>query len=148
MPAWPGGLCPQCGQDMPANLVHCQFCRALLNSDLYRSDVEIPAFFELQEVDNLMDAEVAGYFVLCPHCERELRINKKYSGSGVACKFCSGQFKLDVSDPKVKVKAFFMPCPHCTKELRVAPKYLGKNVSCKLCSGHCHIQQSAEQTAS
>ena len=145
MPAWPGGPCPDCGQDMPANLVHCQFCRALLNSDLHRSDVEIPAFFELQEVDNLMDAEVAGYFVLCPHCERELRINKKYSGSGVACKFCSGQFKLDVGNPRIKTKAFYMGCPHCTRELRVASKYLGMKVACKFCTGHVQILSGAEQ---
>ena len=76
MPVWPGGPCPDCGQDMPANLVHCQFCRALLNPDLYRSDVEIPEFFELKEVSHMIDVPLKGYFVLCPHCEEELKINR------------------------------------------------------------------------
>lgn len=24
---WPGGPCPQCGDDMPAKVIHCQTCR-------------------------------------------------------------------------------------------------------------------------
>ena len=39
--AWQGGPCHQCGDDMPANLVHCQTCRALLNSELTEDSVEI-----------------------------------------------------------------------------------------------------------
>jgi len=144
MPAWPGGPCPDCGQDMPARLIHCQFCRALLNPDLNRSDVDIPQFFELQEIVHVIEVELAGYFVLCPHCEQELRINKKYQGQGVACKFCSGQFKLDLGDSRICTKAFYMGCPHCLKELRVASKYQGMRVACKFCKGHVQIQPVSE----
>ena len=139
MPAWPGGPCPDCGQDMPANLVHCQYCRALLNPDLYRSDVEIPEFFELKEISNVGEAKVAGFHILCPHCEDELRISRKYLGKVVACKFCQGQFKLDVTDPRIRTRAFYSDCPHCTKEIRLAPKYLDKKVACKHCDGHLQV---------
>ncbi len=50
MPAWPGGACPDCGDHMPANLITCQTCRALLNSELKVSFVDIPEFIPLQEV--------------------------------------------------------------------------------------------------
>ena len=36
MPAWPGGPCPNCGEDMPPNMVHCRECRTLLNPELER----------------------------------------------------------------------------------------------------------------
>jgi len=139
MSAWPGGPCPECGQDIPANVIHCQFCRALLNPDLYRSDVEIPAFFELKELESVSDAEIIGLHVLCPHCEKELRINRKYTGQAVACKYCNGQFRLDLHDRRVKLKAYYADCPHCEKELRLAPKYVGARVSCKFCNGHVQI---------
>ena len=145
MSAWPGGNCPDCGQDMPANLIHCQFCRALLNPDLYRSDVEVPQFFELQEISPVTEVELAGYYVMCPHCDQELRISRKYQGQGVACKLCRGQFKLDLSHPRIRTKAFYMDCPHCTKELRVASKYLGMKVACKFCTGHVHILSGEKQ---
>ncbi len=139
MPAWPGGPCPDCGKDMPARLIHCQYCRALLNPDLYRSDVEIPEFFELKEISDVAEAKVAGFHIVCPHCEDELRINRKYQGAVVACKFCQGQFKLDVTDPKIRTRAFYSDCPHCSKEIRLAPKYLDKKVACKHCDGHLQV---------
>jgi uncharacterized protein (DUF983 family) len=130
---------------MPANLLHCQFCRALLNDDLHRSDVNIPQFFELEEITSVMDVELSGYFLKCPHCDEELRINKKYAGVGVACKSCSGQFVLDLSDPNLKTRAFYVGCPHCSEELRVATKYLGMKVACKFCEGHVQILSGSEQ---
>lgn len=139
MAAWPGGPCPDCGQEMPKNLVHCQFCRCLLNDAFEQSEVEVPEYFELQEISNVVDAPVAGYHVQCPHCEQELRINKKYSGMPVACKFCNGQFQLDIKSPRLRTRAFFCGCPHCEKELRVAPKYVGMKVACKHCGGHVRI---------
>ena len=144
MPTWTGGPCPDCGQDMPANLIHCQFCRALLNPDLHRSDVEVPAFFELKEIGNMIDVEVAGYYLVCPHCTEELRINRKYAGVGVACKHCSGQFQIDLASPRIRTKAFYAACGHCDKELRVAPKYLGVKVACKFCQGHVCVQTGSE----
>jgi uncharacterized CHY-type Zn-finger protein len=129
---------------MPANLIHCQFCRALLNPDLHRSDVEVPEFFELKEIGAVIDVEVAGYYLVCPHCTEELRINRKYAGFSVACKHCSGQFQIDLASPRIKTKAFYVACGHCDKELRVAPKYLGVNVACKFCEGHVRVQANSE----
>ena len=142
MPAWPGGPCPQCGDDMPENLVHCQNCRALLNDDLYKSSVEIPAFVPLQEISSMVEVEAVGYHIECPHCAKELRINRKYGGEQVQCKFCSGQFRADLTSPAVKVHAFYSTCPHCEEELRIAAKYLGMKVACKLCGGKIHFVQS------
>lgn len=143
MKAWPGGPCPDCGEEMPANLVHCRMCRALLNPDLHRSDVEIPAFFELKEIDSVKEVELAGFHIQCPHCEQELRINRKYTGQAVACRFCSGQFKLELRDRRVRLRACYAACPHCEKELRLAAKYVGQKVSCKFCDGHVRINDSS-----
>jgi hypothetical protein len=143
MPAWLGGPCPDCGQDMPAKLIHCQFCRCLLNDELHCSDVEVPEFFELKEISSVIDAEVRGYYIQCPHCDEELRINRKYTGADVACKHCRGQFRLDISSPRILTKAFYTGCPYCEKELRVASKYVGQKVACKFCEGHVHIRQAA-----
>ncbi len=65
-----------------------------------------------------------GYFVGCPHCERELRIDGKYIGTQVQCKFCSGAFTYELSK-----------CPHCKRGLRIDGKYIGTQVQCKFCSG-------------
>jgi len=139
MPVWTGGACPQCGEHMPENLIHCQNCRALLNLDLESGVVEVPEFIPLQEITTMVEVEMAGYYVACPNCTRELRINRKYSGERVQCKFCSGQFVLDLSNPKVKVNAFYTACPHCSDELRAAPKYMGTKVACKHCGGKLHL---------
>jgi|GEM_PF-262673 len=148
MSAWPGGPCPDCGQDMPKNLVHCQFCRCLLNSAFVENQVSVPEYFDLQEITNVVEAPVAGYHVQCPHCDEELRINKKYAGMPVACKHCSGQFKLDITSSRIRTRAFYVGCPHCDKELRVAPKYIGQNVACKFCSGHVKIVSAKQSTTS
>jgi len=139
MPAWPGGPCPSCGEEMPPQLVHCQLCRALLNPELESDSVEIPAFIPLQEISAMVEIELKGYYVNCPHCRDELRINRKYVGKNVQCKHCSGTFLLDVSGDGVTVKAFFAPCPHCNDELRAAPKYMGEKVACKHCGGKIHF---------
>lgn len=128
---------------MPAKLVHCQFCRALLNPALRSISAPVPDFFELEEIANVIEVPVTGYHVLCPHCDQELRINKKYSGCAVACKFCSGQFTLDITSPRIRTQAFFVACPHCEQELRVAPKYVGRKVACKHCNGGVHIVSNA-----
>ena len=124
---------------MPAKLVHCQFCRALLNPELKPSGAAVPDFFELAEIANVIEVPVAGYHILCPHCDQELRISKKYAGCAVACKFCSGQFTLDITSARIRTQAFYVGCPHCEQELRVAPKYVGRKVACKHCSGGVHI---------
>ncbi len=81
----------------------------------------------------------AGYFVLCPHCQRELRINRKYLSQPVQCKLCHGKFVFDLTRPEIRSPAFYILCPHCQKELRVAHKYLGMKVACKYCGGKLHL---------
>jgi hypothetical protein len=124
---------------MPENLIHCQNCRALLNPELESDSVEIPEFIPLQEISTMVEAELRGYYVACPQCERELRINRKYKGERVSCNFCEGQFVLDINSPKVKIAAFYTACPHCSDELRAATKYLGTKVACKHCGGKIHF---------
>ena len=133
MPAWPGGPCPECGEEMPANLVRCATCRVLLNTDLSPREIEAPEFSPLPEVEAVIDAPPVGYFVQCPHCAEELRIHKRYVGKHVACNKCDGQFQL--GDSNIRSAAFFTVCPYCSKELRVAAKYLGMKVACKFCNG-------------
>ena len=139
MPPWPGGPCPQCGEEMPVNMIHCRNCRALLNSDFHIDSVEIPAFIPLQEIESMIEVQPTGHFIGCPGCLQELRIHRKYIGETVQCKFCQKPFKLDLSTQKVRKLAFYSTCPHCTEELRVAHKYIGMKVACKLCGGKIHL---------
>ena len=130
--AWRGGPCPQCDDDMPANLVHCQSCRALLNSELTEDSVEIPRFVPLKEIDPDEIISARGHYVTCPGCKDELRIHSKYKNKNVACRHCHQSFDYDGS---VRIVAFYSNCPHCEKELRAAPKYAGQIVSCRFCFG-------------
>jgi DnaJ-class molecular chaperone len=132
---------------MPLNLVHCQFCRALLNPDLKSDSVEIPEFVPLREIASMIDIDIRGFYLDCPHCQRELRINRKYVGQTVQCKFCAGGFSLDINRPITKATAFYTTCPYCEDELRAAMKYAGAKVSCKRCSGKIHILSEADTTA-
>lgn len=139
MPAWPGGPCPVCGEDMPENLVHCQACRALLNDDLDPDSIHVPEFIPLQELDSMIEVSPRGYFVICSSCDQELRINRKYIGKRVQCKLCESPVDLDLNSGKSIVKAFFADCPHCSKELRAAMKYMDTKASCKFCEGAIHF---------
>lgn len=145
MPAWPGGPCPDCGVDMPPNLVHCQECRCLLNDDLNQDSVEIPTFVPLQEIGTMVDAEPRGHYCRCPTCSEELRISRKYVGVQVQCKFCESPFVFAITDPKVELAAQFYDCPHCEKEIRAATKYAGTTVACKFCSGHIQLVEHQPQ---
>ena len=91
----------------------------------------------------MVEVQPAGYHVVCPTCERELRINRKYAGEGVQCKFCRGQFRLELDSPDINTVAFFADCPHCSEELRIAVKYLDMKVACKLCGGKIHFTAQA-----
>lgn len=142
MTAWPGGECPDCGEYMPAKLIHCRTCRALLNEDLVADSVVIPEFVPLQEISAMVDVKARGYYVRCPKCKRELRISRKYVGQNVVCKHCETKFLLDLSAGDVKTNAFYATCPHCDQELRASPKYAGENVACKRCSGQIHFVEA------
>lgn len=139
MPAWPGGPCPQCGEVMPENLIHCQSCRALLNEELDMDSVEIPEFIPLAEITAMVEVKAKGYYVLCPHCTQELRVNAKYLGLYVSCKICHAQYNLKLDSPELTVKAFFADCPECGEELRVSQKYMGQKVACKHCHARIHF---------
>ncbi len=135
MPAWPGGPCPSCGLDVPANVVRCPECRDLLNDSLDCDSVEIPAFVPLREIPTMYEVTASGHYCSCPSCHKELRIAHKYAGVQVQCKFCDQPFVFALTDPGITVTAHYFDCPHCQKELRVAPKYVGAEVSCKFCNG-------------
>ena len=135
MPPWPGGPCPVCGEEMPERLIHCSNCRTLLNSDLEPDSVEIPEFVPLKEIETIIELKVRGFYLNCPHCSRELRVNAKYTGRSVSCKQCDGSFIMDFGNPKVQKVGVYVYCPHCSERLRMAPKYVGVKVACKSCHG-------------
>ena len=122
---------------MPERIIHCRNCRTLLNSDLESDSVEIPEFVPLQEIENVVELTLRGYYVHCPHCSRELRVNRKFIGKKVTCKQCTGHFVLDFTDGPKKVEkvGIYVYCPHCSERLRMSTKYLGVKVACKSCSG-------------
>ncbi|MCH2201600.1 MAG: hypothetical protein MK102_06505 [Fuerstiella sp.] len=117
---------------MPANLVHCQSCRALLNSELTEDSVEIPQFVPLKEIDPFQIVSARGLYVKCPGCREDLRIHAKFKNKNVACRHCDQVFFYDKS---VKSVALYSNCPHCEKELRASLNYVGKHVVCRFCSG-------------
>jgi len=139
MPAWPGGNCPGCGETVPASLIHCPTCRALLNDDLDPDSVHIPPFVPLPEIVAMVDVEIAAYQIVCPKCSERLRVHRKYLGEKVSCKHCRAQFELDLANPKLQCIAFFAACPHCGNELRAHMKYAGATVACKHCNGQLHV---------
>jgi len=137
MPPWPGGPCPSCGEEMPEKLIHCRNCRTLLNPDLDPDSVEIPEFVPMQEIESVIELSLRGYYVQCPHCSRELRVNRKFLGKKVTCKQCTGHFVLsfDEGPGKIEKVGVYVYCPHCSDRLRMSSKYLGVKVACKSCSG-------------
>ena len=143
MPAWPGGPCPECGEEMPPALVRCRNCRTLLNPDLEVDSVELPEFVPLPEIAAMIEVEPQGFFVACPNCREELRIGRKYGGKRVQCKFCSAPFIFNTSSGVPEVTGFFSQCPHCQQELRGSTRYVGAKVACKHCGGHIHLVESA-----
>lgn len=140
MPAWPGGPCPRCGEEMPPLVVHCRSCRQLLNDDLEEDTVVEPAFVPLKEIVVAASVEPDGVFDECPACGRELRVNRKYAGEVVRCKHCRAGFTLSRRlAPVAGRRGYYADCPHCRRELRVGVKYWGVQVACKFCGGQLKI---------
>lgn len=140
MPAWPGGPCPDCGDDMPARVLRCRTCGAVLNPDLTPRPIEAAEFIELPEVRVVREVTPAGFYIGCPNCERELKVAAKYLGEQVQCRFCTAPFRFVRHDPLIRRIAAYADCPHCHQQLRMAEKYLGRNVACKNCSGAIKIR--------
>lgn len=134
--AWPGGPCPQCGDDMPARLIHCRTCRALLNTELTEDSVEMPVFVPLPELAVISAAPPKGHYLECPGCHEELRVHAKYRGQKVQCKHCQQPFRYDDT---VVLTAMYTQCPHCQNEIRASAKYIGSKVSCRFCGGHLEL---------
>ena len=174
MPAWPGGDCPDCGEQMPPNLIRCQTCRAWLNADLQRDDPAAPEFVPLPEVPasdpsasgrstpgpSGADCPIAtpvGHYVVCPACERELRVADQYVGCVVACRFCSeplvvgtdaeGQPSTGGRPAVARRKAFFLDCPHCREPVRASQRFMGQRVLCNRCDGRIAICESPRAAA-
>jgi hypothetical protein len=124
---------------MPANLVHCRSCRAMLNADLESDSIEIPEFVPMKEIDSYVELRPRGYYVSCPSCDRELKVNAKYLGRRVTCISCAGAFDLDFNNPRIEKLGYYADCPHCSKRLKLAAKYHGMKVACKFCTGHIRL---------
>lgn len=142
MAAWPGGPCPDCGDDMPANLLRCMTCRAWLNSELSRPEPAVPKPFALPEIpskDARRPTQLRGHYVVCPSCQKELRVSHRFVGNSVACKFCSASFELSFRSEKLRRIGVYANCPHCSNELRVGRKYFGREVLCRHCSGRIQL---------
>ena len=129
---------------MPKQLVHCRSCRALLNADLESDSVEIPAFVPLQEIDSCVEVAPRGFYISCPLCDRELKINGRYVGRTVECISCNQSFQFSFTDPKIEKTGFYCDCPHCTKRLRLATNLAGKKVARKYCLGRVRIVEDAK----
>lgn len=157
MPAWPGGPCPDCGVDMPQNLIHCRECRALLNSDLAPAYAEVPEFVPLREIapgedlpEELSTVEVTnlGYLIGCPQCQQALKISNRYVGQAVQCNFCEAGFEFDLRHGGVQWLGIYTDCPHCTRRLRIGAGFLNAEVCCNFCQGPMvvHLESDSMQT--
>ena len=120
-------------------MIHCRTCRQLLNLELEKESVEIPAFVPLQEVESVVEITPVGLFIECTSCHQELKINRKYLGQRVQCKFCAADFRLDPTSKLVIEADSYSQCPHCQETLRFASKYVGTKVACRFCHGKVHI---------
>jgi len=117
----------------------------MLNTDLESDSIEIPQFLPLQEITAYVTLPIRGYFVPCPSCDRELRVNSKYAGKKLSCKHCQSTFRFK---PDTLVNGeppqIYVYCPHCEERLRIAQKYLGAKVACKGCKGELVVQDPSE----
>lgn len=136
--AWKGGPCPGCGDDMPANVVHCITCRTMLNSVLSDDSIEIPVFVPLPEIKIMKTAKARGHYIRCGGCGEELRINSKYVGARVSCRHCEFTFEYDTNVERVAV---YSTCPHCSEEIRASTNFVGQNVACRFCEGPLKLEE-------
>lgn len=140
MAAWPGGPCPECGEDMPPRMIHCQSCRKLLNDDFDDDTIPEPVFQPLREINEMVAIAPRGVHEDCRACGRELKISRRFAGQVVRCKFCGASFTFGNDlKPQSGRHAYYADCPHCHENLRIATKYLGQRVSCKHCQGDFEI---------
>ena len=138
MPAWTGGACPECGEEVPPKLLRCPGCRTLLNPDLSEHEIATPEFAPLAELDGPTVVRPKAERTRCPGCGESLRVAAKYVGVPVACKHCGEPLTAGAPDSRV---AWLADCPHCQEEIRVAVKYAGQVVGCKFCGGELKVEE-------
>ncbi|QDT18037.1 zinc ribbon domain-containing protein [Alienimonas californiensis] len=138
MPAWKGGPCPGCSEEVPPKVLRCPTCRTLLDPDLSAHEFDPPEFAPLAEVDGPAIVRPKAERTRCPGCGEELRIATKYAGVPVACKKCGEPMTAGDAERRV---ALLADCPHCLKEIRVGMKYVGQLVGCKLCGGELMVAE-------
>ncbi len=148
MPAWPGGPCPQCGEDVPPRIIRCRSCRCLLNPELQPEAIVTPEFVPLPIIETVVELNFEGYYIDCPGCQKELRIHRKYQGQIVSCKHCQSNFCFDLTNPALRNHSVYSDCPHCQKSLKFAPKYLGLKVACRHCDGRLMLLPSESEKES
>src|SRR5262245_16210269 len=118
MSAWPGRYCPACGEWMHPLMIHCRACRQLDTLEPSSTSVEIPDCPPLQELDSMAEINPAGMYLPCPKCHEDLKINRKYIGQRIQCKFCQAEFRLDPTSPAVRQADVYSHCPHCQQQIR------------------------------
>lgn len=161
MPAWPGGECPECGDLMPPNLITCQTCRALLNTDLQVSFVDIPEFVPLREISagtticeqqsessdsgvhtavEPRSATAKGIFIQCPGCREELKVPVQYVNSSVLCNHCNHQFAPAEKGHQSRLLAYYADCPHCRKRMRKTVGEVKGGCLCEACGNGVKLE--------
>lgn len=148
MPAWPGGPCPECGEDAPVAILRCPNCRRLLNEDLTPAKIEKPEYRPLPEIASSADVVTLGVYLNCPSCDRELKLRNRFRGERVRCKHCNASFVCDPGDSGPTFTAYYCDCPHCNKRLKATPKYLNQTVACKHCEGQIRFVDQPEVESS
>ena len=138
MPAWSGGPCPGCQEEVPPRVLRCPSCRTLLDQDLSEHEIAAPEFVPLAEVDGPTVVRPKAERTRCPGCDEELRVAAKYAGVPVACKKCGEPMTAGVAEQRV---ALIADCPHCHKEIRVGTRYVGQLVGCKFCGGELTVAE-------
>ncbi len=137
MPAWPGGPCPDCGDYMPPNLITCQTCRAMLNTDLQPVLVDVPKFIPLRELTPEEAARVAS---------EDNTENGSHSSASPMTPFAVPQGtasagpSVSAGTPtarntrRIQGKGLYVSCPGCQQELKISAQFLDERVQCKFCA--------------
>ena len=70
MPAWNGGPCPGCAEEVPPRVLRCPSCRTLLDPDLSAHEIPAPEFTPLAEVDGPTIVRPKAERTRCPAAAR------------------------------------------------------------------------------
>jgi len=116
-----------------------------LDSMIHVNEIQLPprddssAVTAVSASASSKNAAVLGYFVPCPHCGEEQKIDKHLLGDDTRCDDCRREFHVR-ADLLQSATYLFVDCPHCRREIRFARKYLAKPVACNFCDGVLQIR--------